>query len=550
MINAWGRHKGKRVALDSERLNDQLALARRVYEEASAANQGVLFMLRAPTGFGKTEVLFAPFLYQFVEGQWFAPRMYLVEPVNALLKQMEERAKVYSQLVAPSPTVGSDYGDTLKKTYLYTAVITLTTVDSAFYGFTAKRVVTWRERDYETGRYSMPAGLLTGSYLVFDEAHLIQDQVFLGPRVMSKVICSIVAAGGLVVFSSATLPSITAGLFKEECDKYGAKVIDLPFPRAKKEARVSYVNRPISEAECGEGSAIFVNTVERAIKMKERCKGAVLLHSLMRKDDKERALRGLEEGKALIATQAAEVGIDYDFKRVITELAPIDSLIQRFGRVRKDVIDAEVYEVENSLPYDDDVVNRSRDVLQSVSTISSSDVGKLVDEVYDESIVGKLSELGDTFYLSTVEYLQGLTLFSYPPEDTPYLKPSYYVTLYLLSAAEYEKIRDLHEGGKADAVEEVSRIMANASVKYPISYIDDYNRKRLESFIEKGDVYNGAVYSKDFLKKVKGITHELIIVVDGQTYSPDEGFKGLIGAVGGQKGRSEKRSRKKGRGKK
>ena len=520
MVTAWGRYKGKEVVPDESRLNVQAQLAEKIYEESLNSDQGILFILKAPTGFGKTEVLFAPFLYQFEKREWFAPRMYLVEPVNALLKQMEDRANVYSQLVSPKPTVGSDYGDVLKKTYLYTAVITLTTVDSAFYGFTAKRVMTWRDKDYETGRYLMPAGLLTSSYLVFDEAHLIQDQAFLGPRVMSKVICSIVSAGGIVVFSSATLPDAMMKLFKEECDKYGGKVVFLPTPNVKREVRVRYVNKPIFEAECEEGAVIFVNTIERAIKMKEKCKGALLLHSLMRKDDKERVLEELKKGKTLIATQTAEVGIDYDFKKVITELAPIDSLIQRFGRVRREVIEAEVYEVDNSLPYDEDVMNRSRNIIQSVKVIDSSNTEGLINQVYDESIIEKLSELGDTFYINTVEYLQELTLFSYPPEDTPYLKPSYYITLHLLYKDEFEKL--MNDADKA------REILSNSSVKYSISYINDYNRKRLEAFINKNKAFNGVIYSKEFLKETKELASELIIVVNKKLYSPDEGFKGLI----------------------
>jgi CRISPR-associated endonuclease/helicase Cas3 len=61
----------------------------------------------------------APFLYQWEIGEWFAPRMYIVEPVHALLRQMRDRVKVYvSALGRGSITVDEDHGELLRPTYL------------------------------------------------------------------------------------------------------------------------------------------------------------------------------------------------------------------------------------------------------------------------------------------------------------------------------------------------------------------------------------------------------------------------------------------------
>ena len=524
MIIEWS-HSPK---IDEERLKEQVQFAGEIYNKFSSAKGGLLLVLNAPTGFGKTEVIFAPYLYQFIKGEWFDSRMYLVEPVHALLRQMKRRAGTYTKLVK-GITVGCDHGEVIKPTFLYTANITLTTIDAMAYGFLAKRVITWG-KEYKTGRYSMPAGLLMNSYLVLDEAHLIQDQAFLAPRIVSKIVCSIVNSGGTVLLSSATLPLAFLKLFS--CEK-----VELTKPKVEKVAKINFKKETIDNTECEEGSIIFVNTIERARKIFEKCesKGKVLLlHSLMKKEDKDKVIEELDKGvedKILIATQTAEVGIDYKFKKVITEISPIDSLIQRIGRVREKEIDVEIFNVKNPLPYDEDVMNRTSNIVSKLNTIKIGDmneVQQLIDEVYDDLIINKLSSLGESFYISSAEYLNELHLYSYPPERDVYLRPSYYVTLYLLTNKEFEELQEEFEKMlKSKKYEEVSKeineFLLHKSTKYSISLVNNYNEKRLEKLISNTKVYNANIFSKNFLKEVKpnmsGLPSEMIVIINENNYS-------------------------------
>ncbi len=74
----------------------------------------------------------------------------------------------------------------------------------------------------------------------------------------------------------------------------------------------------------------------------------------------------------VVSTQVVEVSLDISFDRMVTECAPLDSLIQRFGRInRKRNIDSigklkSVHVIKpqgNVLPYKLDILNRSFDEL-------------------------------------------------------------------------------------------------------------------------------------------------------------------------------------------
>ena len=90
----------------------------------------------------------------------------------------------------------------------------------------------------------------------------------------------------------------------------------------------------------------ILNTVDRAKKIyEELCKNdsdfeKILLHSQFREIDKQNNLKLLIEKnnkkiKILVSTQVIEAGVDISGAVLITELAPISSLIQRFGRCNR-----------------------------------------------------------------------------------------------------------------------------------------------------------------------------------------------------------------------
>jgi len=132
---------------------------------------------------------------------------------------------------------------------------------------------------------------------------------------------------------------------------------------------------------------------------------SVLIHSRYRRIDRaalENEVIRLQDpnevvGAAIaVSTQVVEVSLDISYDRMITEAAPLDALIQRFGRVnRKRVKGAkkvlkpihilEPAEDEKKIkPYDKSIVDKTYKVLQAIEVFEERNAQKLIDNVFGE----------------------------------------------------------------------------------------------------------------------------------------------------------------------
>lgn len=138
----------------------------------------------------------------------------------------------------------------------------------------------------------------------------------------------------------------------------------------------------------------------------------LLLHSRFKRGDrnlKEKELLGLDdEGNPtnkfntgnqaciVVSTQIVEVSLDISFDVMITECAPIDALVQRFGRINrkrsKDNIGtlkpvyvlAPPQKEQEAKPYDLDVLNRSFEVLPNGGILKERKLQDKIDWVFPE----------------------------------------------------------------------------------------------------------------------------------------------------------------------
>lgn len=142
----------------------------------------------------------------------------------------------------------------------------------------------------------------------------------------------------------------------------------------------------------------------------------MLIHSRFKRSDRQRLEQELNEvfnqsseACIVVSTQVVEVSLDISFDVMITECAPIDALIQRFGRInRKRTIETigkykPIYVLQpplkesEALPYSKDVLQRSFDVLPNGELMQENSVQDMLDKVYPNIEVGCIDYSGAIF---------------------------------------------------------------------------------------------------------------------------------------------------------
>jgi len=363
------------------------------FRKLAKGNKNIV-ILRAPCGAGKTEALVIPYLAQFVQDSVSIPRLIYVLPTQTLIYNMRIRFDNYIATLSSYGKL-QRYGESLKPDvehgldldpkYLIPR-FTISTYDVLVYAWIARRTIPWRP--FTT------RGAIASSLIIFDEAHLLQDRYLYSQQVFARFVEVLSKASIPVIISSATLSDSVVNEIKNcvdpqlieevkvSLDSYskGSIVIE-EYPEGVNfipidEARNSIVEIVLSNT--GKDVLIVVNSVpvaydiyvwllnrlaqslggkDKVIEVKDS--GDVskyisldnenekvfvcLLHGRLpinvrmnREDIFEKLRKAKRDDKKwsliVIATQVAEVGIDYSFDIVISESAPLTATIQRIMR--------------------------------------------------------------------------------------------------------------------------------------------------------------------------------------------------------------------------
>jgi CRISPR-associated endonuclease/helicase Cas3 len=318
------------------------------FQERAAKARGNT-VIEAPTGQGKTEAALL-----WANSNSPSNRVAYLLPARVSANAMHERLSgIYGSDVGISHGTSAlaiaeweawderVYRGRILRSNAFMEPITVATVDQLLLS-----LFNWRH-------WEMVEEAASDSALVFDEIHAYD------PYTTSLIIhaCKLLGRrNARFVFMSATFPSYLREFLNHEP---GTKQVvrDKEHTQLRRHL-VRFRRYPIQNA-LGDAIADFrkrkhvlmvLNTVEEATRTYQMIKDNLdveeagrtfLYHSrfieLHRREKEERIKEGAEakEGSIAVTTQVVEVSLDIDYDVLYTQLAPIDALIQRMGRVNR-----------------------------------------------------------------------------------------------------------------------------------------------------------------------------------------------------------------------
>ena len=375
------------------------------FQKASVETNGQL-MLSAPTGSGKTEA--ALLWSDNNQYKTLGNRVFYVLPYTASINAMYNRLTdlvsddkigvlhgkaayfVYQQLVDKTYTYqeaaaeAQDQQNLTRKICRPYKVLTPFQLLKAFFGI----------RGFEMQMAEMSKGLF-----IFDEIHAYDPHTTALILTMIQRLRKDYDAEFCIM--TATMPQFLKDMLSEvlgnppqiemaseERDKYTRHQLRLLDGNIQDAI-------PLIKERLMKGQRVLVvcNTVKQAQDMFQELMGvtenAKLLHSRFILKDRERIEKELEDADLLVGTQAVEVSLDINFDCLFSEPAPIDALIQRFGRVNrkgeKDICDVHICEKgseNDKYIYSPDKIERTLNAFISVDVLYESKIQNLIDEVY------------------------------------------------------------------------------------------------------------------------------------------------------------------------
>lgn len=373
-------------------------------------------LVTAPTGAGKTD-----FLLRRCKG-----RVFYTLPFQASINAMYDRIK-------------SDLKNTDAQVYLLHAASGLKVRDKGIeesilqhhLGASVKVLTPHQMASIVFGIKGYEAMLLDleGCDVILDEIHTYSSEI---QAIVLKIIEILKAVGCRIHVGTATMPTV---LYNKILELLGGKdeVYEVSLPNNILATFNRHIIHKVADFECcgdivkqavAENKKILIvcNQVKRSqmlyneIGEKYPEVDRMLIHSHFKRFDRARLETSLKadfntskNACIVVSTQVVEVSLDISFDVMITECAPIDAMIQRFGRINRKRTDEtigkyrDIYVIQppedknDALPYDLEVLQKSFDVLPNDSLLEEATLQAMIDVVYPDTKFMSLDYSGAVF---------------------------------------------------------------------------------------------------------------------------------------------------------
>jgi CRISPR-associated endonuclease/helicase Cas3 len=393
------------LALDEAAL--QAAIGARPYPHQRATHRAApqSALLLAPTGAGKTE---AALLWATRTN---APRLFYMLPYRASMDAMARRLERFT------PQVGLQHGRAHLSLYRRLLTEGRTPLEATAEAFAHLNLA--RLHAYTTRVFS-PYHLLRAIYqfkgfeaaladccqsaLIVDEIHAYQPERLALVLGMLRLLRE--HFGVRLLIMTATLPPVVAQVLAEALPGLkrirASRTTFAAFRRHRLRLREGDLLDALAEIQAaagsGQGVLVVVNTVRRARQVSALLRGmgcdVLTLHGRFCGRDRWARERELEAyfgaghtihaGRPItVTTQVIEVSLDLDFDTCFTDPAPLDALLQRFGRVNRrmrlpDLADVQIFTQPTGA--DDRIPVYDPALVQSSLRVIARHDGQAVDE--------------------------------------------------------------------------------------------------------------------------------------------------------------------------
>lgn len=368
----------------------------------------IFYIIRAPTGYGKTTFSYALFLHTLYDDS-FVEKVIHVLPMRSIIEDAYSSAVEYFGV----DLIGQQMKDAPDDPFLLKP-LTFTTVDTFTFDLMKLNTIKIRAvkeyKEYGYDYFTQSSIIL--SAVILDEAHSILEE-----RLLSKAFLT--ALNVLLKFNTpiflmtATISRKYVNYIKKLAKEYDYIIRIIPdfdetvnddyFTRERNKLFTIYIKEEENienHIDENKRNLIVVNTVKRAQEIYDEIRKTynsmevLLIHGKFKVSHRKNIMKQIRELKnekkwIIVSTQVIEAGVDISSDNLISDLSPPTALLQRMGRV------ARYSEKEGNItiiapknmcymPYDEDLCKKTLKILEGLSNENKVEIHPRLPETYQK----------------------------------------------------------------------------------------------------------------------------------------------------------------------
>jgi CRISPR-associated endonuclease/helicase Cas3 len=331
-------------------------------------------------------------------------------------------------------------------------------------------------KGFEKGIFEM-----SGGYFIFDEIHAYDPEVTAQIKVLIEFATQFLNVK--VCLMTATLPTFLKKEFTDAIGEYSEISADAELYQSFVRHRIKVADGLLSEhiddiqqrLDAGDKVLVVSNTVRQAQDIYNRLEASkkVLLHSAFNGTDRNQkeAELMLDDVKLLVGTQAIEVSLDIDYDVIFTEPAPLDALLQRFGRVNRHrvngkyrppcdcIVFSERNDVDKYIYKNEEVIARTLDALRTIQSKNSGIVAEnelqfYIDQVYPNWSEKEEEDFDRVYTHLSADVRENLAPFIYYPHREEEFEKQFdgVKVLPVILKMHYQKLLEANQFIKAESL--------------------------------------------------------------------------------------------------